>query len=337
VAGFAVLIVWFSLWAYGWAGPANTASEYSPTTGTLAVDSVLYDWHDPTRDREIPVKIYYPKTGDGPFPVIIFSHGLGGSREGYEYLGRCWASHGYVSVHVQHVGSDTAVWRDSFFAMRAMRQAAARPANALNRPKDISFAIEKMQRMNTEGPVLKNRLDLERIGVGGHSFGAYTVLAIAGEVFGGPLIGKRTFADPRVKAAMPMSAPVPRNRSRFADAFSEIKIPCFHMTGTRDDSPIGDTKAADRRVPFDFCNSSDQYLVTFRDGDHMIFSGRGRLGGGAQKDALFQGLICAASAAFWDAYLKDDSRAKTWLSEGGFENVLGINGTLEKKLQTHPQ
>jgi len=117
---------------------------YNAASGTFAVDSVLYNWHDSARDRDVPVRIYYPATGNGPFPVIIFSHGLGGSRDGYEYLGRCWGSHGYVSVHVQHIGSDAAVWQDSIFKMRAMRQAAADLANAVNRPKDVSFAIDQM-------------------------------------------------------------------------------------------------------------------------------------------------------------------------------------------------
>jgi predicted dienelactone hydrolase len=82
---------------------------YNAKSGKYAVETISFDWHDKARDRDVPVKLHYPKTGAGPFPVIIFSHGLGGSRDGYEYLGRHWASHGYVSVHLQHKGSDTAV------------------------------------------------------------------------------------------------------------------------------------------------------------------------------------------------------------------------------------
>ena len=106
---------------------ALTAKEpavvYDGKPGPYAVETACYDWQDKPRQREVPVKIYFPKTGDGPFPVIIFSHGLGGSRDGYEYLGRHWASHGYVSVHLQHKGSDTAVWKDQAKPMEAMRQA----------------------------------------------------------------------------------------------------------------------------------------------------------------------------------------------------------------------
>ena len=83
------------------------AGSYERGPGSYAVATVSYDWTDSARNRKVPVKIYYPEKGQGPFPVIVFSHGLGGSREGYEYLGRRWASHGYVSVHVQHLGSET--------------------------------------------------------------------------------------------------------------------------------------------------------------------------------------------------------------------------------------
>src|ERR1700722_18408724 len=88
---------------------ARCSAVWAETTNE--VDFVRHEWRDAKRERTVPVKIYFPKTGEGPFPVIIFSHGLGGSREGYEYLGRYWASHGYVSVHLQHAGSDSAVWR----------------------------------------------------------------------------------------------------------------------------------------------------------------------------------------------------------------------------------
>ncbi len=49
------------------------------------VGTVKFDWRDARRDRLVPVKIYFPKEGTGPLPIIIFSHGLGGSRECYEY------------------------------------------------------------------------------------------------------------------------------------------------------------------------------------------------------------------------------------------------------------
>jgi len=317
------------------AGKAKTPT-YSNTPGPYEVAVATYEWLDPTRDRAVPVKIYYPKAGNGPVPVIVFSHGLGGSRDGYEYLGRHWASCGYVSVHVQHKGSDTAVWKDKPQALEAMKTAAADPQNSINRPLDVRFAIDQMAKMNREDTPLKGRLDLDRIGVAGHSFGAYTTLAVAGQAFIGPLGRESSLADPRVKAAIPMSAPAPRRKDQLDRVYGRIRVPCLHMTGTLDDSPIGNSPATERRIPFDHIGGADQYLITFTNGDHMIFSGRRPGARGGENDPLFQRLIRMSSTAFWNAYLKGDAGAKAWLTEGGFEAVLAADGKFEKKLTAAP-
>jgi predicted dienelactone hydrolase len=311
----------------------DTNALYKGAPGPYAVGIARYDWHDAKRDRDVPIKICFPKTGDGPFPVIIFSHGLGGSREGYAYLGNHWASHGYVSVHLQHLGSDSSVWQDVHPAerMQALRDSILNLQNAINRPFDVTFAIDQLTKLNSDDSLLKHRLDLDRIGVAGHSFGAFTTLAVAGEIFVSPTGGEHSQGDPRVKAAIAMSSPVPQNKSDYSIAFSKIKIPVFHMTGTLDDSPIGETKAADRRVPFDRINHADQFLVTFRDADHMVFSGH-LAGQNGERDAFFQKFILSSSTAFWDAYLKGDATAKAWLTGKGFQTALGDDGKFEEKL-----
>ncbi len=335
-------VVWMLSAAMGWLGAStamstNSASmPYRPEAAVNAVEVVRYDWHDSKRDREVPAKIYFPGTGNGPFPVIVFSHGLGGSREGYEYLGRHWAGRGYVSVHLQHPGSDDAVWRGAAGAerMRSLRQATTNPGNAINRPLDVSFAIDQLEKLHREASPFQGKLDLGRIGVAGHSFGAFTTLAVAGQVFT-PRPGRQTsLADPRVKAAIPMSAPVPADRRRLDEVYGRIKIPCLHMTGTEDYSPIGDTQPDQRRLPFDHSQGSDQYLITFQDGDHAIFSGRGRVLPKA-KDARFQELICLSTTAFWDTYLRGDAKAKAWLLES-FKGTLGADGKFEMKLKAPP-
>ena len=68
--------------------PPPIAPPYAADRTMLASDFVRADWHDVARNRDVPAKIYFPTEGAGPFPVIIFSHGLGGTREGYEYLAR---------------------------------------------------------------------------------------------------------------------------------------------------------------------------------------------------------------------------------------------------------
>jgi len=302
---------------------------YEPPAPVREVAVVRYGWYDAARGREVPAKIYFPKGGAGPFPIIIFSHGLGGSRENYEYLGRHWAGCGYVSVHLQHLGSDDGVWKNKAPAEvpQAMLASTLDLRNAANRPKDVSFAIGQLLALNgdTASP-FKGRLDGKRIGVAGHSFGGFTSMAIAGQDF-----GPGQWGDPRVKAAIQMSAPVARPDARNR-AYAGITMPVFHMTGTKDDSPIGETKADERRIAFDKMTAAETCLVTFRDGDHMIFSGR-LLQDTPHKrqDAIFQELICAGSSSFWDAWLSDDAAAHRWLMGGGFARRLGGQGTFEAK------
>ena len=75
---------------------------------------------DTPRQREIPLRIYLP-ANQAPAPLLLFSHGLGGSRTGNPYLGEHWSARGYIVVVMQHHGSDEGVWR----GMRPDRMLAA--------------------------------------------------------------------------------------------------------------------------------------------------------------------------------------------------------------------
>lgn len=310
---------------------AKQADGYKRSAGPLAVSEMLLDWRDDARGRDVPVKVYAPEAGGAPFPVVIFSHGLGGSREGYAYLGRHWASHGYIAVHVQHIGSDESVWKDQTNRSERMKRAAADPRNALNRPADVQFVLDRLERVQKEEGPLKDRLDLSRVGMAGHSFGAHTTLAIAGQAFVTPTGRAAAMDDWRVKAAIAMSPSVPRRRDDLDTVYAGVKIPILHMTGTHDDSPVSDTRAADRRMAFDHIKGAEQYLLIFKDGEHMVYTGRRRLRGEPGREERFVDLILQSTTAFWDAYLKCDPAARRWLSEGGFEMVLDGDGTFEKR------
>ena len=233
-------------------GPeAAAALDRFGRPGPELIDIAYYDWTDRRRDRAVPAKIYFPRSGAGPFPLIIFSHGTGGSRAGYAFLGEHWASHGYASLHVQHLGSDQAVWQRQPDPMKRMKAAAENPENATNRPGDVSFAIDQMELLQAGDSPLAGRLDLTRVGLAGHSFGAHTALAVAGQLLLGPDGQELSLGDSRVKAAIAMSPQAPRRIELAERLYQPIKIPCFHMTGVHDESPLGLTSVADRRVAFD--------------------------------------------------------------------------------------
>ena len=307
---------------------AEPAPAYSPEEPLCKVATLLLTWHDPVRNRDVPAKIYYPDNARSPRPMIIFSHGLGGSRGGYGYLGEHWAGRGYISVHLQHAGSDDAVWMAAgISAYAALKRAVADPQNALDRAEDVHFAIDRMLALDHQaGSPFEGLVNEKQIGMAGHSFGAWTTLAVVGE----KTAADHSLADARIKAAIAMSPPVPGGAEQAKGQFTGIAVPVFHMTGTRDDSPIGETKAADRRIPYDQSVTPGSCLLILDGADHMTFSGH-ILGAFRREDAHYQALILAGSITFWDATLRGDPAARAWLYNGDFAALLGRQGTFESR------
>jgi predicted dienelactone hydrolase len=297
----------------------------SPTSH--GVVSMAANWFDPERGRVVPVRIYYPVESDRLWPTIIFSTGLGRSRDDCSYLGWHWASCGYVAVHVQHPGSDIAVRRQTLRPRKELEKSLFAPDNIRNRPLDLIFVIDQLERLQRAGHAPANRCDLNRIGAAGHDFGAQSAMALAGEVLPGHL----SFCEPRVKAILAMSSPVPLGQVPLELAFGEIAVPCLHITGTADNSIVGTTTASQRRLPFDYINGADQYLITLFGADHRTCSGH-VLTARAHHDAAFHRLIAATSTVFWDAYLNGAPAARKWLAGGGLTAYIGDAGCAEEKL-----
>jgi predicted dienelactone hydrolase len=209
-----------------------------------------------------------------------------------------------------------------------LRQSTS-PAVAVDRFRDIPFAIDALEDMNKSDAQLRGRLDMTRIGMSGHSFGAITTLVIAGE--SSPQAGL-AFADDRVKAAIAYSPSKPRSGDP-AEAFAHVEIPTFHMTGTNDRNPLDASEPpTDRLIPYRNINTADKFLLVFNGGDHMVYSGHERRDGPHPGDLAFQTLVQKASLAFWDMYLRGNPDARTYLTGDGFKKDLGTLGTFEFRL-----
>ncbi|MFW5858076.1 MAG: alpha/beta hydrolase family protein [Planctomycetota bacterium] len=308
--------------------PAGDAYAPQSDRGAYSVGEVTETWTDGARNRSLPVRIYYPMERHEGCPVILFSHGLGGTRNGCRYLGLHWASHGYVSIHVQHPGSDDAVWRGKANPHMEMQKAARDLGNLIHRPKDITFAIDRLPALQQADGPLKGMLDLGRIGVGGHSFGAYTTQVIVGMRLIAPTgFEAKGLADGRVRAALILS-PTPTGNSDPETVFGSIRVPCLHMTGTEDRSLVVDTPPEHRRIPFDHIQLSDQALVILNGAGHLAFSDR-RVRDG--REPAHHNAIRAASLAFWDATLAGRADARRWLYGDGLATHLRGAATVETK------
>lgn len=278
---------------------------------------------DQERHREIPIRVYLPleKT---LAPVVLFSHGLGGSRAGYAYLGRHWAARGYVAVFLEHRGSDASVWQDSPPGQRmAAMQRAAGIRNFLLRVKDVPAVLDQLDRWNKSAEhALEGRLDLSRIGMSGHSFGAATTQAVSGQVFSH---GKFSYTDSRIKAAIALSPSSPGHGSDPKEAFGSVKIPWMLMTGTRD----GDVKA--RLAVFAALPLGGKYELVLDGAEHAVFTDRILPRGTGKRNLDYHRVILALSTAFWDAWLRSDRDARTWLDGDGPHAILEKNDRWQRK------
>jgi predicted dienelactone hydrolase len=287
---------------------------------------------DAARQRDIPVRVYLPADAS-PAPVVLFSHGLGGSRAGGAYLAKHWAARGYVAVCLQHPGSDESVWREvpPRERLAAMRRAAD-AANFNLRVRDVPAVLDQLARWNEQPDhPLAGRLDLRRVGMSGHSFGALTTQAVAGQSFGraGPM-----FTEPRITAAIALSPSSPRRGSP-ADAFGGVKIPWLLMTGTQDVAVIGDADLASRLAVFPALPPGSKYELVLEGAEHSAFSDRPLPGDRAQRNPNHHRAILAISTAFWDAYLRDDADARAWLDadadDAGPPSILDAGDTWKRR------
>ncbi len=255
------------------ASPAIRAWAEEP----LPFEVLEFDWADAQRQRPVPVRLYWP-TAVSPsarVPLVVFSHGIGGSRRGYSYLGQHWSAHGIASLHVQHVGSDRNLWFGNPLGLIGRLQDAAQDKEAIERPRDLRFALDTL----LAGP-LGERIDTRRIVAAGHSYGANTTLLAAGARVqrNGRDVDLR---DERLAAAIVLSAPPFYGEAEMSRILAPVTLPTLHVTATGDIIRIpGYYSGADDRVAvFEAVGSRHKALAMFDGGSHSMFTDRPGTGG----------------------------------------------------------
>lgn len=302
----------------GAASLVRAADPAAPDTALLAAAAALtapaasapkfqaheYEWVDAARDRSVPVRLYMPLavSGKAALPLIVFSHGIGGSRRGYTYLGHHWANHGFASLHLQHTGSDRQLWSGNPLQVVGRLHAAAQESEAIHRARDFSFALDQLLAGEHAA-----RIDVSRIVAAGHSYGANTTLMVAGarvEREGQAL----ALRDARVRAAIVISAPPFYGESDSARILGPINIPTLHVTATEDIIRIPGyySPAADRLAVFEATGGTGKALAVFEGGSHNIFSDRQGSGGQALNQQI-KAATQALSLAFLRQVLEGDA------------------------------
>ncbi|RKH16472.1 alpha/beta fold hydrolase [Corallococcus sp. CA047B] len=169
----------------------DVASLYGPDAAYAVGVTQSLSFEDPVRHRTLKPLIWYPVAPGTPvddrapsdvfkpfygakdaplsdaqarWPLVLLSHGSGGSGIDLSWFGAHLAAHGFIVLSLNHPGNSYKDTSPEGFA------------RAYERPKDFTVILDNLLKDPKWGP----RVDPERIGASGHSMGGYTAMALVG-------------------------------------------------------------------------------------------------------------------------------------------------------------
>ncbi len=302
---------------------------------------------DPVRHKSLAVRVTYPlKSSESvalaSWPVIVFSHGLLGSKDGYQPLAHYWAQHGYVVIQPTHY--DSAAHRKP--TLTELRDLTPLFVGWESRPQDVLFILDQVDAIAQQLKNFKGALDHDRIGLGGHSFGSHTAMLIGGaQLASGNFANcsdrnqnamRTPFMDARPKAFLLLS---PQGSGRAltesADfdqsAWDNFERPMMIITGTEDNG----RRRQDyhwRSEPFKLGAAGDKYLLVIAGGYHGFggITGTRFFGSGPVNDDHVR-WVQISTTAFFDCYVKGDRKAAAVLAPEAIVKLTSGGMTSEKR------
>jgi len=307
----------------------STAPTYAARAPLAVTGPIELSLQDNNQNKELYFTLLYPTTGRN-YPVIVFSHGAGGSPKSYIKLLTYWAQHGYVVVAPAHADDQGG----GLLKLKAALDSTEDPAARVNRLEDVTFLIDSLKGLVEVEPGLKGKMDFNRLGVGGHSYGAYVAMVIGGTKVDLTNSGTmKTYKDPRVRSVLLMSPQGVGRMGLNETSWSSFHIPMLLMTGSLD-KPFGNAGSSSRTDPYRLAPSGHKYEIYIDGANHLSFCDfmsnlpeRRRLFAPAQSSSLTQRemyqYVEAGSLAFWDATLKNSATAREYLRSNTMEQSSG--------------
>ncbi|HEY9752869.1 MAG TPA: alpha/beta hydrolase [Coleofasciculaceae cyanobacterium] len=297
---------------------------------------------DGRRQRQFIVDLYLPDLPErATSPVVIITNGIGTRLDRYDYLAQHLATYGFTIAVPQHPGSD--VQQQQAF-LKGMARDMFLPTSYLDRPQDITFLLDELDRLNASE--FKNQLNLKQVGVFGNSFGGDTALAVAGaqidfnqlEVDCSPqknLVNLSLLVqcqalqlprkdynlrDPRIQAA---SVLFPGSNSLYGQSgLSQIQIPVLWGAVSKD---IFSSLVLEQLPAFNALRTDNKYLVVANSLDHLnlnfyalrTLKTMDQAGADAvtlKEPEAAKAYLKALNLAFFQVYLADRSEYRPFLS-----------------------
>ncbi|MGH7103127.1 MAG: alpha/beta hydrolase family protein [Acetobacteraceae bacterium] len=263
----------------------------------------------------LPVILLPAATAQSPCPAIIFSHGLGGRAAAFTTLAAPWAAAGFLVLLPEHLDSLArgAPRRPSFAQLRRY---------ALIRIGDIKALIDALPSLAARAAI---QVAPGAIGVGGHSFGAWTAAVIGGAKIYAKAGHAQSFADPWPRAFLLLAGPaVPPGASPMhpfdgmaSHSFEALTRPLLLIEGTRDDVPPGGPESyRERLAAYALSPPGNKYLALERNGTHMTTVGIAPPGDPGLRMIAERSLrdLTALSLPFWKGYVGGDRVSVAWLN-----------------------
>jgi pimeloyl-ACP methyl ester carboxylesterase len=249
----------------------------------------------------------WPK-GTNPVGFIVFCHGLGSSRKHYAELAEFWAAHDYFVVQ-DPASEDIANWGSNPKVKSHMFRLLHSPNHWIARVNIAQHVIDQMDF------ILRSTCNLSSLKIpcaaAGHSFGAYTSQLLAGVTIDLPDHGPTRYHDPRVKAAVLLSAQGRDQQGLRDESWDTVACPMINITGTLDKGAKGQDYQW-KSEPYEFAPPGDKYLAVFKNVDHYL---GGITRTGVRPDNVdLRNAIAQLTLAFLDAHLRGDIAAKSWLA-----------------------
>ncbi|MEM8832550.1 MAG: alpha/beta hydrolase, partial [Cyanobacteria bacterium P01_G01_bin.19] len=310
--------------------PGNYKVQYKPTT--FEIERSRQTTIGFSDSYELKTDIYLPKDLSGTAPMAVITHGFGSSQVDFDYLAEHLASHGYIVLVPEHIGSNTE-YKEAF--LRGEVSVDVSPIEFYSRPQDITYLLNEVE----QDPELNKLINWEQVGILGHSFGGNTALAIAGapinqerinqvcqeneislnismllqcRASGLPLVDTN-MQDPRVKAVVAAN-PV-TSTALGVEGMGEIEIPTMMLAGSQDTTTPFITEQAH---PFLWLNTEHKYLGVMAGGTHGYLLNDTKQEGLASifpnpLPEVRRDYLKAMSLAFFEVHLRDNEEYKPYL------------------------
>lgn len=182
-------------------------------------------------------RVTYP-VGDGPFPAIVFSGGGGDDGSGYIDLAHHWASHGFVVLQPVHFDSFTHYHHVSKSVLWAhWRTTCDVWGLVLGEERMWRARCNDISRLLDEIGDFDGRIDTNRIGIGGYSYGAHVACLMGGAQLMARN-GRFSMPDNRFKAVLSISGEHGAKRLP-KSVWKTLSAPFLLITGDRDKTVWG--------------------------------------------------------------------------------------------------